>query len=153
ANALGYQVSTDNGATWITPSSGTNGLSHIVSGLNPSQQVSLIVRALGECQNMNSQAVSATTYTDVVFVPNSFTPNGDGTNDVLKVYGNEIKTLRFLVFNQWGQKVFETTNVQGGWDGKQDGKLQPSGVYMYVATIGLLSGEEITKKGSVNLIR
>ena len=152
-NALGYQVSTDNGATWITPSSGANGLSHIVSGLNPSQQVSLIVRALGECQNMNSQAVSATTYTDVVFIPNSFTPNGDGTNDVLKVYGNEIKTLRFLVFNQWGQKVFETTNIQGGWDGKQDGKLQPSGVYMYVATIGLLSGEEITKKGSVNLIR
>ena len=153
ANATGYQVSTDNGASWITPSSGATGLTHTVTGLNPSQTVSILVRGLGGCVQNVSAAVSATTLTDNVFIPNSFTPNSDGKNDLFMVYGNEIKELRLAIFNQWGQKLYETTTPGTGWDGKQGGKAQPTGVYIYVARIVLLSGEELNKKGSVNLIR
>jgi hypothetical protein len=58
-----------------------------------------------------------------------------------------------MVFNQWGEKLSESTNKANVWDGKQGGKLQPSGVYMYVTRIVLRDGTVINKKGSINLIR
>jgi gliding motility-associated-like protein len=152
-NATGYEVSADNGATWTVPSSGSTGLSHVISSLQPKQQVTLLVRSLGGCQLRISQVTAATTLSDAVFVPNSFSPNGDGLNDVIRVYGADIKTLKFMIFNQWGQKVFETANNGEGWDGKVGGKVQPSGVYIYVCQAKLNNGAEVTKKGSVNLIR
>jgi gliding motility-associated-like protein len=153
SNATGYEVSTDGGTTWTVPSSGATGLTHTITGLNPSQTVSLQVRGLGGCVQNVSAAVQATTLTDDVFIPNSFTPNGDGVNDIFRVYGNDVRELRLIVFNQWGQKLFETSTTGTGWDGKQNGKLQPTGVYMYVARIVLVSGQELNRKGSINLIR
>jgi gliding motility-associated-like protein len=58
-----------------------------------------------------------------------------------------------MVYNQWGQKVFETSDYNTGWDGTFNGKPQPVGVYVYVASIRLSDGRNITKKGSFNLIR
>jgi hypothetical protein len=58
-----------------------------------------------------------------------------------------------MVFNQWGQKLFETGNIDTGWDGKYGGKMQPSGVYVYVCSIVLITGEEVTRKGNINLVR
>ncbi|BAV09119.1 CHU large protein [Filimonas lacunae] len=152
-NATGYEVSTDNGLSWITPSSGATGLTHTISGLKPLQTVTLIVRALGGCEIKESNTATATTLSDKVFIPNSFTPNGDGKNDVLKVYSQNIKTLRFMVFNQWGEKVFETSDVSIGWNGAYNGKPQPSGVYMYVSRMELTTGEVVEKKGTINLVR
>lgn len=103
-----------------------------------------------------ADTVKKVTLTDCrasVFVPNAFTPNGDGKNDVLKVYSLSVKSLHFMVFNQWGQKIFETTNRDEGWDGTYKGARQPSGVYMYVCSVTLLDGSEVVKKGAVNLVR
>jgi len=58
-----------------------------------------------------------------------------------------------MVFNQWGEKVFEASGPQVGWDGAYRGKPQPSGVYMYVVQLTLNNGNTEYKKGSVNLIR
>ena len=88
-----------------------------------------------------------------LFIPNTFTPNGDGRNDVLKVYGNDIKAINFMVFNQWGQKMYESNDAAVGWDGTQHGKPQPTGVYMYVCRIIMNNDREVIRKGSVNLIR
>jgi len=88
-----------------------------------------------------------------LFIPNAFTPNGDGRNDMLRVYGNGIKQIRFMVFNQWGEKLFETTSLSDGWDGTQNGKPQPTGVYMYVCQVTMDDGRATIKKGAVNLIR
>ena len=88
-----------------------------------------------------------------LFIPNAFTPNGDGLNDQLRVYGNGIQQIKFMVFNQWGQKLFETDSQSDGWDGTQNGKMQPSGVYMYVCEVTMNDGRKTIKKGSVNLIR
>ncbi|HEX6846256.1 MAG TPA: gliding motility-associated C-terminal domain-containing protein, partial [Chitinophagaceae bacterium] len=152
-NATGYQVSTNNGATWTTPSSGSTGLTHTVSGLTLGASVTLQVRALGGCQPAVSAPVTGQTRTDEVFIPNSFTPNGDGRNDVLRVYSNVIRSLKFVVFNQWGEKIFESSDPNMAWDGIFKGKPQPSGVYIYVAEIIINTGERIDRKGAINLVR
>lgn len=154
--ATGYQVSINNGTTWVTPSSGSNGLSHVVSGLLPNTSVTIIVKALGilSCQNTNSDAFTGKTLIDQIFVPNAFNPNSNiPANRTLRVYGYVIQSMNFNIFNQWGEKVFETTNQSIGWDGNYKGKQQPSGVYMYVLQMTLLNGTNTTMKGSINLIR
>jgi gliding motility-associated-like protein len=91
---------------------------------------------------------------DNLFVPNMFSPNADGKNDLLLVYGNHLNSVRLLVFNQWGQKVFETRNGNtNGWDGTAGGKPQPVGVYIYVLEAKLDDGKVLKKKGSISLIR
>jgi gliding motility-associated-like protein len=151
-NATGYEVSIDNGLNWITPSSGPNGLIHLVTGLQSNQTITLMVKAKG-CEDMVSDPVSGTTVPDGIFIPNAFTPNGDGLNDVLKVYSYLIKDMHFMVFNQWGEKIFESTNQSVAWDGSYKGRIQPSGVYMYVCRMTLKDGRVITKKGAINLVR
>jgi gliding motility-associated-like protein len=153
-NAVSYQVSVD-GGPFITPSSGTTGLTHTVTGLAPMQEVTLIVKALGSisCQESISDPLKARTSGNEIFIPNTFTPNGDGLNDVLRVYGSIIKEMNFMVFNQWGEKIFESRNQLTGWDGTHRGKPQPSGVYIFAAKFVLLDGTVVNKSGAINLIR
>jgi gliding motility-associated-like protein len=123
-----------------------------VTGLQPVQTVTLLVKVKG-CEEKISVPVSAITLTDGIYIPNAFSPNGDGLNDVLMVYGAIIREVHFMVFNQWGEKVFESNSQSRGWDGFFKNKAQPSGVYMYICKLRLLDGSEIEKKGAVNLIR
>jgi gliding motility-associated-like protein len=152
-NAIGYEVSINNGATWAAPSSGLTGLTHTVSGLTLGATVTLQVRALGGCLPAVSAPAQGQTRTDQVYIPNSFTPNGDGRNDVLRVYSNVIRSMKMVIFNQWGEKVYESTDQNMAWDGTYKNKPQPSGVYIYVAEVILNTGEKISRKGSVNLVR
>jgi gliding motility-associated-like protein len=153
--ASGYQVSTDGGANWIDPSSGATGLSHIVTNLLPYTDVTLLVKALGatDCQDAVSSPVTGKTLGADIFIPNTFTPNGDGRNDIFLVYGTTIQSMRMSIFNQWGQKIFESSNQLTGWNGTHKNKIQPSGVYMYVVQATLRDGSTITRKGSINLVR
>ncbi|HEX6430838.1 MAG TPA: gliding motility-associated C-terminal domain-containing protein [Niastella sp.] len=151
--ATGYEVSIDGGGNWTVPSSGSTGLTHTVAGLQPLQTVTIIVKSLSACTESISAPVSQQVLPDGVFIPNSFTPNGDGLNDMLKVYGYKITALKLVVFNQWGEKLFESAEQSRGWDGTYKGKLQPSGVYMYVCRLILTDGTTVDKKGAINLIR
>ncbi|THU40431.1 T9SS type B sorting domain-containing protein [Niastella caeni] len=151
--ASGYEVSLDGGNNWTTPSSGSTGLTHTVAGLQPLQIVTIIVKALSGCTDSRSLPVSQQVLPDGIFIPNSFTPNGDGLNDVLRVYGYKIKEMKLVVFNQWGEKLFESADQSRGWDGSYKGKIQPSGVYMYVCRMILTDGTTMDKKGAINLIR
>jgi gliding motility-associated-like protein len=88
-----------------------------------------------------------------LFVPNTFTPNGDGKNDVLFVRSNNIRSAYFAVYNRWGELVFETTDFHKGWDGIYKGmKADPAVFAWYVKGI-CLNGNEFFKKGNVTLIR
>jgi gliding motility-associated-like protein len=155
SGAASYQVSLDGGTTWITPSSGATGLVHRVSGLTPAQEITILVRAIGvnSCQTSTSLPVKGRATNDAIYIPNSFSPNSDGTNDVLKVFSYSVKEMKFVVFNQWGEKVYESTNMNIAWDGTFKGKPQPSGVYMYVAKFVMLDNTVVERKGSVNLVR
>ncbi len=88
-----------------------------------------------------------------IYVPNGFTPNNDGRNDVLYVRGNNIDELYFVIYNRWGEKVFESRSVDVGWDGSQDGRLLPSEVYGYYLRVRCRNGQEFFGKGNITLIR
>jgi gliding motility-associated-like protein len=146
-NATGYEVSTD-GLSWTK----VTALSYTISGLKPSQEVTFHIRALG-CETVVGANVVGTTLLDGIYIPNVFTPNGDGTNETFKVYGYIVKTIHLMIFDQWGEKLFESDSQDRGWDGVYKGKQQPSGVYMYVCKLQLLDGSTVEKKGIINLIR
>ncbi len=107
----------------------------------------------GACSNTATTNVTINQLKTDIYIPNSFTPNGDGKNDVLYVYGNTIKSVNLSVYNQWGERIFNSNSQSKGWDGLGFGKMQPVGVYIYVAQIVLLDGTVLNRKGTVNLIR
>jgi len=88
-----------------------------------------------------------------VFVPNVFSPNGDGKNDMLYAYGNYIAKLDMHIFNQWGQEIAVINDVHQGWDGKYKGTPQPVGVYVYTVKAVMTDGRVIQLKGSITLLR
>ncbi|RYD92551.1 MAG: gliding motility-associated C-terminal domain-containing protein [Sphingobacteriales bacterium] len=154
--ATGYQISTD-GGLGFTPVGDVR--SYTVTGLQPNTQVSLIVRASGDILCLlgaNSNTATSTTGNpngSVIFVPNAFTPNGDGNNDILFVYGSIIKSLNFYVYDQWGERIFWSNTQANGWDGTYKGTIMPVGVYVYFAEIVTNDGQKLTKKGTITLIR
>jgi gliding motility-associated-like protein len=86
-------------------------------------------------------------------VPNAFTPNSGDINSVIMVRGFGIAKMRFIIWNRWGQKVFETGNRNEGWDGKVKGVVQPMDVYAYTLEVEFFDGTKTTKKGDITLIR
>lgn len=88
------------------------------------------------------------------YVPNSFTPNGDGLNDVFRAVPSGIsRTEWFRVFNRYGEVVFETNQWLKGWDGTFKGKLQPTGTYIWAVKGYNSKGAPVEMKGTVNLIQ
>ena len=92
-------------------------------------------------------------YDYVIWVPNIFSPNGDGSNDILYVRGKGVADLNFFVYDRWGEKVFETTSLDNGWDGKFRGKDMNKAVFVYYLEATFIDGSKVTKKGDVTLIR
>ncbi|UKN03392.1 gliding motility-associated C-terminal domain-containing protein [Paracrocinitomix mangrovi] len=88
-----------------------------------------------------------------VFVPSAFSPNNDGENDVLCVYSDCIKTMTFTIYNRWGERVYETNNMNICWDGTWKGKALNSAVFVYVLDGYLINGEPVNQKGNISLIR
>jgi gliding motility-associated-like protein len=68
-----------------------------------------------------------------LYVPNSFTPNGDGKNELFYIKGNSIDTENFLlrIYNRWGELLFETNDINQGWDGTHNGKPVQTGTYIW----------------------
>jgi len=94
----------------------------------------------------------------VIFVPSSFSPNGDGKNDILFVYGNNqanyfFDEFYFTIYDRWGQMLFESTDPDQGWDGTFKGELLPPDVYGYYLRVKCYNGQEFFKKGNVTLLR
>ncbi len=82
-------------------------------------------------------------------VPNIFTPNNDGKNDQFKLEAPGIETFSGIIFNRWGKKVFEWSNPEEGWDGKNE----KDGVYYYVITAKGVDGQEYKNNGHITLAR
>jgi gliding motility-associated-like protein len=89
-----------------------------------------------------------------IFVPKSFSPNGDGVNDKLYSYLTGVKTFQyFKVFNRFGKLMFETRNPDEGWDGTVGGTQQPMAIYIWVAMGIGLDGSPVERKGETLLLR
>ena len=98
--------------------------------------------------------VTITIHVQGVDVPNVFTPNGDGVNDYFVVDNHGMETLNMLIFNRWGEKIFEWNTAHTDWDGTGlDGEDVSDGVYFYLLTAVGEDGHPYEERGSVTLIR
>lgn len=90
-----------------------------------------------------------------IFFPSAFTPNGDGQNDVLRLRARPALVLDayWVIYNRWGQQMFEANNLNDQWDGTYKGKDLPPDVYGYYLRVNCPGGEQFTKKGNVTLLR
>lgn len=96
-----------------------------------------------------------------VYIPNVFSPNGDGNNDLFLIYANQemiTRIPRFQIFNRWGGKVFEVKDAMPndpafGWDGRMKGKPSNSAVFIYVAEIEFIDGVKLLYKGDVTILK
>lgn len=106
------------------------------------------------CATTDSVQVFKDCYIDV---PNVFTPNGDGTNDYFfprQFLGRSVAKFKMIVYNRWGQIVFETTSPNGrGWDGKFNDEDQPQGVYIYLIEASFTNAASEKYQGNVTLLR
>lgn len=88
-----------------------------------------------------------------IYVPNVFTPNNDGKNDMVFVKGEWIESFEFEIFDRWGETVFFTDKLSEGWDGTFNGKLCDAAVYFYRLTVNCAGGKKFVEGGDITLIR
>lgn len=143
-----------NSFSW-TPAEGlscTDCLNPVFSGYSGNTYTLNISYNNGVCTA--SDMVTVYTENDLnLYVPNAFSPDDNGKNDILYVFGKSINSIEFRVFNRWGEKVFESNNLWIGWDGTYRGMKMPPGVYTYYVTVNYLTGKTVQKSGSITLIR
>ena len=88
-----------------------------------------------------------------IFIPNAFSPNNDGVNDKLCFRGNFVLDFHLSIYTRWGEKVFETHNINDCWDGRYNGNWCLPGVYTYTCHVKCEAGQENLLKGDITLIR
>tara|TARA_Y100000589_G_scaffold325106_1_gene362380 strand:+ start:2862 stop:6239 length:3378 start_codon:yes stop_codon:yes gene_type:complete len=92
--------------------------------------------------------------TSSILIPNIFSPNSDGVNDVLKIKGENIKELSITIFNRWGEHIIELTSPNQYWDGRTYAGIEvPEGTYFYIVKAKGVDGQEYDVKGSFTLVR
>jgi gliding motility-associated-like protein len=148
--------------TTLSPSGGTSYVWSPSGGLSCSA-----------CENPYASPTSTTTYTVtvtdangcsasddvtvivdavfVLFIPDAFSPNGDGNNDILFVRGAGIMEFEFKLYDRWGEMIFSTTELNTGWDGTNKGKALNTGVFVYAIEGKYLNGENFSQKGNITL--
>ena len=140
-----------NGSGLYTWSTGQTGDSITVS---PDSTARYCVSAnLNGCVDTACTMVYVETACGELFIPNSFSPNNDANNDFQCVLGNCIESMNFNVYNRWGELVFESTSQSICWDGTFKGKECNSGVYFYTFEGRTIKGEQVFRKGNINLFR
>jgi gliding motility-associated-like protein len=87
-----------------------------------------------------------------LYVPNSFTPNGDNVNDKFKVYGVGISTVNVQIYNRWGELIYQWNGLEEGWDGTVANRLAPQDVYAYIIYGIDNNGNRIKRLGAVTLL-
>lgn len=91
----------------------------------------------------------------ILKVPNAFSPNGDGVNDIFKVQHKSLVRFNAAVFNRWGQELYQwnLSNIDEGWDGKANGKQVKEGVYFIIIEAEGADGVIYKHKGDINILR
>ncbi|MGV3629621.1 MAG: gliding motility-associated C-terminal domain-containing protein [Bacteroidota bacterium] len=92
-------------------------------------------------------------YQGVIYVPNTFTPDGSKFNEVFKAYGEGIENFQMLIFDRWGELIYTMDSMDDSWDGRYLGKLCQDGTYTWKITYSDMSGEYKTITGHINLLK
>jgi gliding motility-associated-like protein len=139
--------------TWIA---GEEIMCHVCpnSQIFPKQSGIYRIRAVNDfgCIADDEVFVEVTTNYNI-YIPNVFTPNEDGLNDVFIVYGTGLTKFEMTVFDRWGEKLFVSNDQLKGWDGSYKGKLSKNDAYPYMIQYTSLDGKKHTKTGHVTLLK
>lgn len=129
-----------------------------IAGVSANYKVT--VTTIYGCTASDEVSITATAAKGTFFMPNAFSPNNDGLNDHFYVRGNNIITVKsFVIFNRYGQKIFENQNVPAndavqGWDGYIKGEpADAGGTYIFLLSVIDKDGKEINLKGTVTVVR
>ena len=113
------------------------------------------VTALSE---LNNDVISVSNTIEVnpelyLYIPNAFTPNDDGLNDSFGALGHGVKDYHLVIYNRWGQLVFESSNINNQWDGTFQGVKSPAGIYIYnIQAEGYYQGD-FHKEGTISIVK
>jgi len=147
ANAVDY--------VW-TPADGLSCVDCASPVAYPGETTTYVVSTLTGNNCVAADSVTVTvTYNKHIFIPTAFTPNGDGQNDVFRVKGKGIAYFQMSVYNRNGNLVFQSRDINQGWDGRLKDGLLPMGTYVYMIQFGYYGEENKVnmEKGVVTLIR
>lgn len=89
----------------------------------------------------------------LIYVPNTFTPQGDGMNEIFRVVGGNVKDFDWMIFDRWGELIYKSNDIREGWDGTYKGKICQDGTYTWKLKYNDLQGKEYKHVGHVNLLR
>lgn len=114
--------------------------------------VSLIVNTINSCADTSNSMIRVDAVTSI-YVPNTFTPNGDGENDIFNVVGYNLQNIELSIFDKWGTLIYFTDDLQRGWDGEH--KTVPAKTDTYIWKLSVIDGfgESHEYKGHVLLLR
>ncbi|MEO8403043.1 MAG: PKD domain-containing protein [Chitinophagaceae bacterium] len=111
------------------------------------------------CKAIDTVSIKAACSGNGIYIPNAFSPNHDGKNDVFGIAGYGVSIIRsFSIYNRWGEIVFQKKNftpddIKGAWDGRLKGMDAPTGAYVYFIEMECNAGERFERKGTVTLVR
>lgn len=151
-----YQIIPETNCTQVlwSPGGGLNSRYIATPVASPTISTKYVVTGITEygCKTKDSININVNDET-LTNVPNAFTP-GSGANNEFKIIKRGIATLNyFRIFNRWGNMIFETTDMEKGWDGTYKGVPQPLGVYVYMYEGVTNTGKVFKKQGNVSLLR
>ena len=116
----------------------------------------VVVRDANNCTNSDTVLVQLLDdcQSEFIYIPSAFSPNGDGINDCFRVVSPPaLSDFKLLIFNRWGEKLFETNNVTGCWDGTYKGVDVMGDSYVFLISFKCTSGKVISKKGTVSVVK
>lgn len=150
-------------SAWIIISNGTqpfnilwnnNETNDMIINLAPGLQTVTVTDA-NNCsitKQVNILASTEPCFTPHVWLPNCFSPNDDNHNDIFFIRGQGIESVEMAIYDRWGEKVFETSSLNIGWDGTFRGKKVSSGVFVYYLKASLSDNTQVIKKGNITLV-
>ena len=130
-------------------------VSHIFSpdGQGGIYEVMLIATNTFGCKDTMTMRIAVNPFSKLI-IPNVFTPNGDGVNDVFTLESTGVTSLNAQLFDRWGLKLFEWNTVHGGWDGRTTaGGMASEGTYYYIIVATGADGQEYKLNGHLTLLR
>ncbi|MCX6181387.1 MAG: PKD domain-containing protein [Bacteroidetes bacterium] len=147
-NTSGWKWTLGDGSTTDKPNTAKN---YAKKG---EYKITLYASNNGNCVDSISKTISVSV-SDFVKIVSGFTPNGDGKNDFVKILNaGEMKLIDLTIYNRWGELIFQTTDIEQGWDGTYKGSLQNEGTFVYyINAINKKTSAEVFQKGNITLIR
>lgn len=113
----------------------------------------IIAREAGGNESVTVSNEQCIVFGPSLFVPNAFSPNGDGQNDFFTLAAPNLESGSFSVYNRWGRLLYQTFDISQGWDGNFQGRSAPEGVYVFVVDGVGEDGTRVRRSGTITLIR